>query len=128
MGATNPSSAVRRQHLEGVRDHQPVALFPTDGSGPNLKQASKLLAEGILEEAGKEPGRALALTMLRLSANGSQMLREAEADIGRDAVAHLKEMYPAALEAVPGSAAVSLRNFINSRVTALLKGREGVAQ
>ena len=118
-------SPKRREHLEWVRSHQPVSMFPTDGSGPTLKQARKLENEGDIELAGQERGRgALGFAQYRLTAQGRQKLAEAEANVGRDAVEHLRTAYPAALEAVPATAAVSLRNFINSRVEALLRGKE----
>lgn len=116
---------LRRKHLEWMRDHEPVALFPVDGSGPMLQQARLIHKAGDIEEAGAEPGQRLGLMRYRLSAQGRQKLREAETDIGRDAVEHLRWGYPAALEAVPGSAAVSLRNFINNRVKELLKTQKG---
>ena len=36
--------------------------------------------------------------------------------IGRSAVNHLKEMYPAAMEAVPKNAETSLTNFVRNRI------------
>lgn len=119
-------SPKRRAHLEWIRSHQPVGMFPTDGSGPSLKQARVMEKEGDIEQAGQECGHGLlGFAQYRLTAQGRQKLAEAEANVGRDAVEHLRTAYPAALEAVPATAAVSLRNFINSRVEALLRGREG---
>lgn len=115
----------RRKHLEWMREHEPVALFPVDGSGPTLQQARLIHKAGDIEEAGAEPGQRLGLMRYRLSQQGMLKLRRAEADIGRDAVEHLRMAYPAALEAVTGNAAVSLRNFINNRVKELLRAQEG---
>jgi hypothetical protein len=45
-----------------------------------------------------------------------QALDEIARSIGRAAVNHLKEMYPAALDAVTKNAEVSLTNFIRNRI------------
>ena len=49
------------------------------------------------------------------------LIREIAMDIGKAAVEHLEIAYPAALEAVPKTARVSLRNCIHNEIMAALE-------
>lgn len=48
------------------------------------------------------------------------LISEVAMDIGKSAVEHLEVMYPAALEAVPKTARLSLRNHIHNEIMAAI--------
>ena len=121
-------SEPRRQHLDWVREREPVATFNGDDGGPFMFDVRRLVKDGDLEEVKVTTGLLRGFPHFQLTRQGRRKLELAEADIGGAVVDHLRMTYPAALEAVPTIAAASLRNFVNARVaSAMRRHQEGKA-
>ena len=88
------------------------------------RRAAELLQEMGL---GDRPANLPAVAAANEGISDRALIREIAMDIGKSTVEHIEVMYPAALEAVPKLARISIRNHIFNEVMAAISTTDAEA-